>query len=139
MMLMDGSLKDPRLSAVMVTVTEVVMSPDLRTGRVFVSVFPEEEAKVRDVLEGLRSAVGEIKRAVHDRLALRYTPGLSFAFDASIANGSRFETLLKRIHAEEPSAPDADGESETERPEPAEDGAGDAEAAGRAAASAAED
>ena len=50
-----GELKDPRIG--MVTVTGVVVSPDLGEARIFVSVFGNEK-KRRATLAGLDSARG---------------------------------------------------------------------------------
>ena len=43
-MIGDGTIKDPRLEAAMATITGVDMSPDLQHGKVYVSVFDEDEA-----------------------------------------------------------------------------------------------
>jgi ribosome-binding factor A len=109
-MLSDGSIKDPRLhlGTAMVTITDVEMTSDLKLARVFLSVFPEDEKVIKDILKGLRSASSEIKRELHDRLGLRYTPQLEFHFDASVATGARIETILREIsdEATEPDDPD---------------------------------
>ena len=55
-----GELKDPRIG--MVTVTGVVVSPDLGEARVFVSVFGNEK-KRRATLAGLDSARGVLQAA----------------------------------------------------------------------------
>jgi ribosome-binding factor A len=98
-MLADGAIKDPRLSAAMITVTDVEMTPDLKLARVYVSVFPEDEALMVGALKGLRSAASAMKREIGARLGLRYTPTLSFELDGSIANGARIEALIHEIHA----------------------------------------
>lgn len=99
--LMEGGLKDPRLSeASMITVTEVRMAPDLRSGVALVSVFPEEAAVIKAVLEGLASAEASIKREVADRLRLRFTPHLRFLLDDSIQQGAKIDQLLAEIAAE---------------------------------------
>lgn len=126
--LMDGGLKDPRLagdalptpgeggaSDCLITVTEVRMTPDLKTGVVLVSIFPEEPAMVRQVMDGLRSAEASLKREIAARLALRFTPSLRFIHDDSIVQGAKIDQLLADIAAEERAAdPDPDPESESE-------------------------
>lgn len=115
-MLLEGAIKDRRIaSAGMVTITEVRMTPDLRLGRVLVSVFPDDEAQVLEVFEGLASAKGEIKREIGRRLRLRYTPDLRFLVDDSMAYGAKIEALLRDIEAERPRAdPDLEPDAETE-------------------------
>lgn len=96
-MLTDGSIKDPRLEADLITITDVEMTPDLRIARVFFSVFPEEEESMKRVLRGLRSASSEMKREIATRLGLRFTPMLEFRLDQSVAYGSKIESLLREI------------------------------------------
>ncbi len=120
-MLIEGSIKDHRIKeAGMVTVTEVRMTPDLRLGRVLVSVFPDDPEVVTAVFAGLNSATGEIKREIGRRLRLRYTPDLRFLVDDSMAYGAHIETVLKEIQAEQP-AEDAEAAplADEERPEEA--------------------
>lgn len=121
-MLLEGAVKDTTFVAAaaeasIVTVTEVRMTNDLRLARVLVSVFPDDEAVVLKVFEGLGSAKGEIKRELGQRLRLRFTPELRFLVDDSMAYGAKIEALLKEIEAEregdEPErAPDDEGAEE---------------------------
>ena len=87
-------LKDPRLGS-MLSITEVDTSPDLGLARVYVSVMavPEEQS---EVLRGLGSATGFLRRALRLRLKLRRIPELRFVLDPSIQQGSE---LLGRINA----------------------------------------
>lgn len=101
LMLGDGSIKDPRLGAALVTVTDVEMTPDLREACVFVSVFPEDAPVLTEVFAGLKSASGEIRRQLGGRLRMRFTPSLEFRFDGSILEGHKIESLLREIHDRE--------------------------------------
>src|SRR5262245_55290612 len=75
-MLTDGAIKDPRLSNVLLTITDVEMTPDLKLARVYFSVFPSDDDALKAVAKGLRSANGEMKRGISARLGLRFTPDL---------------------------------------------------------------
>lgn len=98
----EGAVKDPRVSAAsMLTITAVEMAPDLKLARVFVSVYPEDDALVAEVLSGLRSAVGHFKRELARRLELRFTPQLDFRPDRSMARASHVEEILKGIRHDE--------------------------------------
>lgn len=126
-MLRDGVVKDPRLASGLVTVTAVEMSPDLKQAKVYVSVFGnrgptavagrnaligdevEAEDAASTVLEGLRSAVGVFKRGIADRLQLRFTPNLLFFEDASIAYGSRMESIIRDVRADDEALDDSKG------------------------------
>ena len=85
-------LKDPRVQGGMVTITRVDTTPDLRYCRVFVSVLDKSQEK--DVLRGLRSAAGYLRRELGGSMNLRYTPELQFVADDSIEYGAHILELL---------------------------------------------
>ncbi len=93
------NLKDPRVQDVMISVTDVDTTGDLRYAKVFVSVL--EKDKARDVLKGLKSASGFLRREVGSKLQLRYTPELIFVEDDSITKGARMYELLNSLKAKE--------------------------------------
>lgn len=87
-------LKDPRVQE-MLSITAVETSPDLRTAKVYVSVFDKE--KTKDVLKGLKSAGGYLRRHLGTALQLRYTPELTFLEDHSIEQGARIFDILSTL------------------------------------------
>jgi ribosome-binding factor A len=88
-------LKDPRIG--FVSITEVRMSPDLRSARVRVSVLGGEE-EGRATLAGLRSATGLIRHQLGRRLQnLKFTPDLRFELDPSIEYSVRISKTLREI------------------------------------------
>ena len=87
------SLKDPRVSG-MVSVTRVDTTNDLRYARVYVSALNKDQEK--DVLKGLKSASGFLRRELGRALQLRYTPELQFIGDDSIQHGAHILELLRR-------------------------------------------
>ncbi len=93
--LIRREVKDPRLSG-LISVTEVVTSPDLRHARVFVSIMGTEEEK-QQVEKGLAAAKGFLRRGLGERLTLRYTPELIFQRDESIERGSRLLQLIEEV------------------------------------------
>lgn len=94
------TLKDPRVQA-MISVTRVETTGDLRYAKVYISVLEKERS--RDVLKGLKSAGGFLRREIAARLQLRYTPELVFVEDDSIAYGVKMFDLLKRLEEQEES------------------------------------
>ena len=70
------TLKDPRVQGGMVTITHVDTTTDLRYCRVFVSVLDKTQEK--DVIRGLKSAAGYLRRELGMAMSLRYTPELQF-------------------------------------------------------------
>ena len=87
-------IKDPRVG--LVTITDVVMSPDLKQARVFISRLGTRE-EIDEGLEGLTRAAGYIRRELGRRLRLKFAPQLRFFHDDSFETGSRIDALLKEI------------------------------------------
>ena len=88
------TLKDPRVQELL-SITAVDTAADLRTAKVYVSVFNKE--KTKDVLKGLKSASGYLRRHIGETLGLRYTPELVFIEDHSIEHGTRIFDILSTL------------------------------------------
>jgi ribosome-binding factor A len=96
-------LKDPRIG--FVSITQVRMSPDLRSARVRVSVLGDADQQQAS-LEGLNSAKGLIRHELGRRLEnLRFSPELHFELDPSIEYSVHISKRLREILP-----PDAEGE-----------------------------
>ena len=104
-------LEDPRVSGSgMVSVTRVDTTGDLRYAKIYVSVLDKSQEK--DVLKGLKSAGGFLRRELGSALGLRYTPELIFEADDSIAYGAH---ILEVMHDVEK----ADAQRRIDHPESA--------------------
>lgn len=101
------TLKDPRLQSGLVSITRVDTTGDLRYCRVSVSVLDPSTAK--DVMRGLRSASGYLRRELGHRLNLRYTPELQFLSDDSIAYGAHILEVLRDPEKVKPANPENEG------------------------------
>ena len=97
-------LKDPRVQGGMVTITHVDTTSDLRYARIFVSVLDKSQEK--DVVKGLKSAAGYLRRELGASLRLRYTPELQFVADDSIEYGAHILELLRDPHVVKPANPE---------------------------------
>ena len=91
-------LKDPRVQGI-VSVTHVEATPDLRYATVCISVLDKE--KSAEVLKGLKSAAGFLRRELGAAMMLRYTPELVFTEDHSIEKGARIFEILSKLEQEE--------------------------------------
>ena len=97
-------LKDPRVSQVgMVSIIRVDTTGDLRYARVWVSVLDKNQEK--DVLKGLKSAAGYLRRELGRALQLRYTPELQFIADDSIQQGAHILEMLRNPEVVKPANP----------------------------------
>ena len=89
------TVKDPRVSGTMISVTRVETTPDLRYAKIYVSFL--EESKAADAMKGLKSAGGWLRREISNDLKLRYTPELVWALDDSITYGARMLELINNL------------------------------------------
>ena len=98
------TLKDPRVSQVgMVSVIRVDTTGDLRYAKVFISVLDKEQEK--EVMKGLKSASGFLRRELARALQLRYTPELKFVADDSIQQGAHILEILRDPNLVKPENP----------------------------------
>jgi ribosome-binding factor A len=88
----ETGVHDPRLSGL--TFTSAQATDDLRTVRVFFTVFGDADAAA-SAHEGLKAASGYLRRELARGLALRYVPSLQFEYDESIRKAERIEKLLR--------------------------------------------
>lgn len=96
------SVKDPRVTG-MVSVTAVETTPDLRYAKVFISVLDKSDST--QVLKGLKSASGWLRRELGRALQLRYTPELQFERDDSIDKGAHILDMLRDPEVVKPANP----------------------------------
>jgi ribosome-binding factor A len=93
-------LSDPRMTA-MVSVTDVEVTHDLSSAKVFVGVMPDGPEREK-TLEALHSAAGFVRHELAPRLGLREVPQIRFVLDTSMERGARVDDLLRRIGRGEP-------------------------------------
>lgn len=89
------NVKDPRVNQGMLSVTAVDTSSDLRYCKVYLSVFGLHSEK--ELMKGLKSASGYLRRELGSNLQLRYTPELVFQLDKSIERGDRINRILNEL------------------------------------------
>lgn len=119
-LLQRGTLKDPRIK--MASISDVKMSKDLMSAKVYVQVIGSEEDRIATI-KGMQSAVGYIKKELRDRLSLRKVPELTFIADDSAEKADKVLGLLAGI------ARDRDAK-QYEEPTKSDDDEGDEASAG---------
>ncbi|MDM8523130.1 30S ribosome-binding factor RbfA [Desulfococcaceae bacterium HSG8] len=95
--ILHRNIKDPRLE--MTVITDVRMSQDLKSARIYFSTSTGSRKSRRDASSGFESAIGYIKRELSRELGLRYMPSIRFLYDESFDYGERIENLLKTVNA----------------------------------------
>ncbi len=99
-MLAKEEIHDPRLAGI--SVTEVKVDRELSYASIYVSAVEGAE-RSKEILEGLESASGFMRKVLSDRIELRAFPRLRFYWDATPERADRIEQLIHSIHEEEKS------------------------------------
>ena len=85
-------IRDPDLTGVSVTVTQVKPSPDMKHATVFVEPLGGRNAP--GVLAALNRHRGFLRGELGRNIKLKFTPELRFLEDTSFAEAERIETIL---------------------------------------------
>ena len=91
-LLLKQETKDPRLKQVVIT--DVIVSRDLTSAKVFFSVDEDSNKIVASVLN---KASGFFRSSLSKTLDLRHTPTLSFIYDTAPNTGARLDDLLSKL------------------------------------------
>ena len=86
----------PELSGMLVSVTQVNCSPDLRNATVRISVFGGDGNKALRTMQRYRM---ELQRILAKNLAFKHTPVLAFKLDDRMAEGDRVLEILNQEEA----------------------------------------
>jgi ribosome-binding factor A len=82
--------------AVAITVAGVEVAPDLRTGKVFFSIFGDDDT-VADRFRWLLRKRGELRRELARHIKIKHSPDWVFQMDEAINRGNRVLDLLDDI------------------------------------------
>ena len=87
------TVKDPRLQNGLVSITRCDVTGDLRYAKVYISVLGTE-SDAKEVMRGLKSAAGWLRREVGSLVELVFT------LDHSITHGAHISEVLNRLDQE---------------------------------------
>ena len=96
------TVMDPRVTG-RISVTAVDVTPDLKFGKVYISLLDKSDSD--QVLKGLKSAAGYLRRELGRALNLRHTPELTFYQDDSMAKGAKILEMLRNPEVVKPANP----------------------------------
>ena len=91
-LLLKQETKDPRLKQVVIT--DVIVSRDLNSAKIFFSV---DEDSIKIVASLLNKASGFFRSSLSKTLDLRHTPTLNFIYDTAPNTGARLDDLLSKL------------------------------------------
>lgn len=98
---------DPRFF--LVTITSVVVSPDLRQAKVYWVVSGDREQRIPEVEEAFESAGGRFKRVAGKELGIRFAPDLKFFYDDTLDTSEEVARLMARIASSSEGKPPSEG------------------------------
>lgn len=99
--ILSGALKDkePGLKGI-ISVTEADVAPDLKTAKIYISVYADAEQKERS-LAIVRENAGFVRRELAKVMRMRTVPLLTFIEDGSMEYGSKMDELFAKLHKDE--------------------------------------
>ena len=86
--------KIPDLNSKLITVTEVRMTPDLKTARVY--VIPLGGIDTKETVRILTEYSHLVRRALSKRLDIKFLPKLTFVEDNSFEYAEKIEKIIKK-------------------------------------------
>ena len=86
--------KIPSINSRLITVTEVRMTPDLKTARVY--VIPLGGIETKETVKILTEYSHLVRRALSKRLDIKFLPKLTFVEDNSFEYAEKIEKLIKK-------------------------------------------
>ncbi len=98
-MLISREVKDPRVD-MMATVTRAIVATDLKTCKVYISVYGDEQKK-EETMAGLKSSEGFLRHMLAKSLNLRNTPELFFILDESLDYAMYMSGKIDELSREE--------------------------------------
>ena len=85
--------KIPTINSKLITVTEVRMTPDLKTARVY--VIPLGGVETKETVKILTEYSHLVRKALSKRLDIKFLPKLTFVEDNSFEYAEKIERLIK--------------------------------------------
>ncbi len=86
--------KIPEINSKLITVTEVRMTPDLKTARVY--VIPLGGIETKETVRILTEYSHLVRRALSKRLVIKFLPKLTFVEDNSFEYAEKIEKIIKK-------------------------------------------
>ena len=93
-LLIKNEAKIPLINSKLITVTEVRMTPDLKTARVY--VIPLGGVDTKETVRILTENSHLVRRALSKRLDIKFLPKLTFVEDNSFEYAEKIEKIIKK-------------------------------------------
>ena len=89
--------RNPKLKG-LISITEMDVAPDLKTAKVYVSIYGVSEEEAKSSFKALQTAAGYIRHELAQVMRMRTVPALTFRMDRSMEYGSKMDELFKKIN-----------------------------------------
>ena len=96
---MRGEAKLPNIETSNITVTEVRMSPDLKTAKAF--VLPLGGKNANEIIEILKEFSFIVRKTLSKKISMKFLPKLLFIKDESFEYAEKIENLIKKTNRQE--------------------------------------
>ena len=96
MLFIRDEAKLPNLSTKEITVTEVRMSPDLKTAKIF--VIPLGGKNADEIIKKLKEFSFVIRKVLSKKIVMKFLPKLYFVKDNSFDYAEKIENLIKQTN-----------------------------------------
>jgi len=93
-LLIRNEAKIPTINSKLITVTEVRMTPDLKTARVY--IIPLGGIGTKETVRILTEYSHLVRRALSKRLDIKFLPKLTFVEDNSFEYAEKIEKIIKK-------------------------------------------
>ena len=93
---MRGEAKLPNIETSNITVTEVRMSPDLKTAKAF--VLPLGGKNSQEIIEKLKEFSFIIRKVLSKKITMKFLPKILFVKDESFDYAEKIENLIKQTN-----------------------------------------
>lgn len=97
----SGELRNrfPELSAI-ISITAADVAPDLKSARVFVSIYDTDEKREKS-FEILKENAGFIRHELSKTMHIRTVPELRFMLDGSMEYGAKIDKILSGLNVDD--------------------------------------
>ena len=96
---MKGEAKLPNIETSNITVTEVRMSPDLKTAKAF--VLPLGGKNANEVIDALKEFSFVVRKVLSKKITMKFLPKIIFVKDESFDYAEKIENLIKNTNRQE--------------------------------------
>ncbi len=96
---MRGEAKLPNIETSNITVTEVRMSPDLKTAKAF--VLPLGGKNANEIIDILKDFSFLVRKVLSKKISMKFLPKLLFVKDESFDYAEKIENLIKKTNRQE--------------------------------------